>query len=75
VTTWNPEYAALLAALPRGAMVSVTGHIAARHWTIAGGIDRRGTEVRLDSVAVDVVDAWRQTGDAAHAASHEPETE
>jgi single-stranded DNA-binding protein len=65
--TWNAEYAALLASLPHGTSVSITGHIAARHWTMAGGIERRGTEVRLDSVAIDVVDVFRHTDGAAHA--------
>jgi hypothetical protein len=31
----------------------------------SGGVERVGTEIQIDSVAVDVGDVWRATGAAA----------
>jgi hypothetical protein len=67
VVTWNSEYAALLASWPAGSNVVVTGHLAERRWTQAGGVERRGTEVRVDHIALDLVDVARQA-DAARVA-------
>jgi hypothetical protein len=64
VTTWNAALAEYLAALPLGVVLQITGHVSARRWQLAEGVERLGAEVQIDHVAVDVGDVWRQTDSA-----------
>jgi hypothetical protein len=71
ITTWSPEIAAMVAALPAGTTLQITGHLAARRWARADCGVRHGTEVQLDHVSIDIADMWRQA-DAAAAGHHAP---